>query len=167
MSGKGVGGCAAAMSIGLLTDEDAMLERLGRSSKLGFDHSYNKFWPLNNAGLLASSALLEGPPNGKQYRAHVGAIGVDAGLANTVDAEPGSVVWVSWTTYGRVDGEHHGTVYYSQQLQEVINKVNKTLNSKLNPRKGYRPVDSTGPRLIDIGQVEQSLQEMDEAGLLA
>lgn len=150
------------LSIGATDSE--ILFRLQGASRTGLEHDYTHIYPLNNTGLLSSSALLVGP-GGKEYRGHVGAIVAEGRIAEQAGVSTGDVVFVGWTTYGKVDGTHHGRLTYSTELDEVLKAVNKTLRSKLTPTKGYVP-QSEGPEQISRENVLAGMGQMEVAGWL-
>jgi len=141
------------------TDAEIMY-RLSSASRLGLQHGYTKFWPLDQAGLLCSSALFEAS-SGKKYRGHLGVIAAEGSLAQLAGVPSGDLVFITWTTYGKSDGDHHGTIHYSPNLDEVLSKLNKTLKAKLSPVKGYHPVTS-GPETIARQDVLGGLDKMKE-----
>lgn len=150
------------LSIGATDSE--ILFRLQSAGRVGLEHDYTHIYPLNNVGMLSSSALLVGP-GGKEYRGHVGAMVAEGRIAEQAGVPQGDVVFVGWTTYGKVDGTHHGRVSYSTDLDETLKGVNKTLRSKLTPRKGYLP-QGEGPEQISRQDVLSGMGQMEVNGWL-
>lgn len=150
------------MGMGIEATDSEILFRLQGAARVGMEHDYTSIYPLNNAGLLASSPLLVGP-GGKEYRGHVGAIVAEGYICDQAGARQGDVVFVSWTTYGKIDGQHHGKMTFSSSLEDALAPVNKTLRSKLSPGKGYQADE---PVEITRQEVLRGLGQMEEAGYL-
>lgn len=109
---------------------------------------YENHYALRGTALLASSALLCAPPTYKAYRGHIG-----FSMSGGYGSPSTGICFVGFTTFGKVDGEQVNPHLHTTDLDAAIKAVNKTLKSKLTPRKGYRPEPDTGAPLLDREQV--------------